>query len=245
MVTPLPELFDGPLDALLGMVERGEIDPTEIAIVAVVRQYIALRIEHLDPALTADSIAMTARLMVLKSRALLPKPPPADPLEEDVETVQALLDEYRRFKAAASTLREREESGLRSFPRLAPPPSIPPGPGLSTVTLDRLAVLVQRALARITAEEVETVEREPITIRQKLDELEAILARDGVVSFAGFISGSVSKIDVVVGFLAVLELIRRGRAEAHQSELFGDIELRLLPAGPPHSSEAIVEDLVC
>ena len=224
-------VFEGPLDALLGMVDRGELDAGVVPVTEIVRQYALYRVGGGGTAAeTADFVALAARLVLVKSRALLPRPaPPPEPEEAPVD-LEGLLAEYRRFKSAAFTLREREEALLRSFPRLAPPPPIAPGPGLSNVTLQRLAAIVRDVLARQADPPAGVVEREPVTIRQKIEQLEAILLRDRRTSFTAFITASRSRLEVVVSFMAVLELIRRGRAAAEQPEPFGDIVISFVAA---------------
>ena len=224
-------LFEGPLDALLGLVDRGELDAAIVPVADVVRQYALYRAAGGgDAAESADFIALAARLVFVKSRALLPRPAPPPPPEEEPVDLEAVLAEYRRFKAAAEALRGREEAGLRSFPRLAPPPAIPPGTGLSHVTLQRLAAIVRDVLARQPETPAGTVERETVTMRQKVEELEATLVREGRVSFTAFISASRSRLEVVVAFMAVLELVRRGLATAEQPTAFGDIFISVAEA---------------
>ena len=218
------DAFSGPVDALLGSIDRDEIDPAGVPVAAIVRQYLLYRGQEGGAAAeTAEFIALAARLMVVKSRSLLPRPAPLPAIEEQPVDLDLVLAEYRRFKEAAGALREREETGLRSFPRLAPPPPLPQGTGLSHVTLQRLAAIVRDVLARQTAPPSGVVVRETVTIREKVEQLDALLARDGRVSFTAFISASRSRLEVVVGFMAVLELVRRGRAEAEQPAPFGDI----------------------
>jgi segregation and condensation protein A len=218
------DVFEGPLGALLGLIDRAELDAAGIPVAAIVRQYALYRAAGSgDAAETAEFVALAAQLVFVKSRALLPKPPQPPPPEEEPVDLEAVLAEYRRFKVAAGALREREEAGLRSFPRLAPPPTLPPGPGLSHVTLQRLAAIVRDVLARQVEAPAGTVERETVTIRQKVEQLEAQLRQAGRVSFTAFISASRSRLEVVVAFMAVLELVRRGRATADQPAPFGDI----------------------
>jgi segregation and condensation protein A len=217
-------VFTGPLDVLLGMVARAELDPTTVPIADVVRQYLLYRAsqDH-APEEAADFVAMASRLMVLKSEALLPRPAPPPAVEDEPVDLEDVLAEYRRFKTAAGALREREESGLRSFPRLAPPPELPPGTGLDHVTLTKLATIVQDVLTRRPEPAVGVVAREPVTIRDMVERLLALLTQDRRVSFTAFISAGRSRIEVVVAFLAVLEVVRRGRARAEQPAPFGDI----------------------
>lgn len=217
-------IFAGPLDVLLGLVERAELDVATVPLAEVVRQYLLYRAEqqpHADE--TAEFIAFAARLMVHKSRALLPRPTPPPPPDEPPVDLELIMAEYRRFKAAADALRERVENGWRSYPRLAPPPAIPPTNGLSQVTLQRLAAIVRAVLAQQVEPAVGEVAPEPVTIREKVEELEALLARDGRVSFTAFIGAARSRVEVVVAFLAVLELVRRGQVVADQPAPFGDI----------------------
>lgn len=223
--------FEGPLDLLLALVERRELDVTAIAVVDVVDQYLAyLRSDtRIDPDLLADFVALGARLIYLKSLALVPRPAPLvvqDAESQDAaEDLAAVLHEYRRFKAAAEAFRAREQAGLRSFPRLVPIPPQPPAPGLNGVTLERLLVIVQEALRRRPPDPPATVPQETVTVRDRLGALERLLSRDGRLSFTAFIAASRTRIEVVVGFMAVLELIKSGRAAAVQAEPFGDIEL--------------------
>ena len=218
-------VFAGPLDALLSLINAGELDSTAVPVGEIVRQYALYRATgDGSPGETADFIALAARLAFLKSCGLLPRPaPPPPPEEQPPVDMTEILEEYRLFKEAAGALRAREEAGLRSFPRLAQPPSVPAGPGLSQVTLDRLAAIVRDVLARHVAPEQDIVPRESVTVRERLEHLERLLAHEGRVSFTAFIAASRSRLEVVVAFMAVLELIRQGRVEAQQPSPFGDI----------------------
>jgi segregation and condensation protein A len=227
-------VFAGPLDVFLGMVERAELDPAGLPIAEVVRQYLLYRAaEGGAPAETAEFLALASRLMLLKSQALLPRPAPPPPVEEEPVDLELVLAEYRRFKSAAGALREREETGLRSFPRLAPPPEPPPSAGLSTVTMAKLATIVQEVLSRRPELPNSVVPREPVTIRAMVEQLLSRLHRDGRVSFTAFISVGRTRVEVVVAFLAVLEVVRRGRAIAEQLSPFGDIEITPLDVAVP------------
>ena len=226
--------FEGPLDSLLGVIERGELDPAGLPVAGIVQQYLVYRAETAgDAGETAEFVALAARLMLLKSRSLLPRPAPPPVEEGEAVDLELVLAEYRRFKEAAGALREREEAGLRSYPRLAPPPPAPQGTGLSRVTLQRLAAIVRDVLARQAETPAPVVEREVVTIREKVAELEALLTRTGRVSFTAFISASRTRLEVVVGFMAVLELVRRGVARAEQPTPFGDIFIAAIPTGAP------------
>jgi segregation and condensation protein A len=185
----------------------------------------------------ADFVVIGARLMELKSRALLPAPLPAGaPIEEeDSEDLVEMLLEYQRFKAAASLLREREEAGARAFPRLAVASDVPELPGLSHVTLDRLLIIVQRALARSNpTPEPPPLQRPQISVRLKMAEIRLLLDAAGRINFAALIESCVSREEIITCFMAVLELIKSERLLAVQESRFADILLVRgeRPAGP-------------
>jgi segregation and condensation protein A len=224
-------VFEGPLDLLLHLIEREELDITNVALVAVTDQYLEyLRSgEQLDLRALAEFIVIGAKLLYLKSRALLPRPPaPGDELEEDEgEDLARQLIEYKRFKEAAGRLRDIETAGLHSYPRVAPPPEFPPPPGLDGVTLGLLRDIVEEALER----KPDDVDRRPVvrphrfTVREKIDMLREMLARDGRASFRAIVGACRTRMEIVVSFMAVLELIKSRVLDAVQDAAFADIVL--------------------
>jgi len=222
-------VFEGPLDLLLYLIEREELDITAVSLVQVTDQYLSyLRsADQIDATALAEFIAIGARLLYLKSRALLPQPAAdEEPLEDLGEDLVQRLREYRRFKEAAGTLREMEEQGYRAYPRMAPAPGLPLPTGLDGVTLDLLAKIVQEVLEKQPEEEPPgVVPRHEVTVEEKVAELSSALQRSGRLSFRSFISACRSRIEVIVAFLAVLELIKALKLRAEQDALFGDISL--------------------
>ena len=130
---------------------------------------------------------------------------------------------------------KRQDEGLRAYPRLAPPPDVPLPSGLNKVTLDRLLALFREAFNRLPAEPSIGIERSAVTVRQKLEEIEAALKRTGRLSFRGLVSACRSRVEVIVSFMAVLELIKNLRVSAEQEELFGDIALVALENPVPRA----------
>lgn len=223
-------VFEGPLDLLLHLLEKEELDITSVSLVQVTDQYMSYlhSLDEINIDFLADFIAVGAKLLLLKSRALLPREAgvPEEGEEEDVgEELTRLLIEYRRFKEAASALREREDQGLRSYPRLGTPPEVPLSLGLDRVTLRKLSRIFREALQRLPAEEEGTINRQEVSVQQKVEEILVALVEGGQLSFRRLVSACRSRLEVVASFLAVLELIKSNRLRAEQSELFGDITL--------------------
>jgi segregation and condensation protein A len=224
--------FEGPLDLLLHLIEREELDITGIALAAVADQYLAMlrAREQINLDQLADFIWIGARLLLIKSRALLPRPevPGVDADEEDPgdELARQLL-EYKQFKEAASQLRDIQEAGLHSYPRVAPPPDLPPPPGLDGVTLDLLRQLVEQALLREPAEKepVAVIRPYRVTIRERTTLIRDRLQAEGRVSFRSILDLCHSRMEIIVSFMAVLELIKSRVLDALQDESFADIVL--------------------
>ena len=207
--------FEGPLDLLLHLIEREELDITDIALVAVTDQYMRYLHdgEQLNIDALADFIAIGARLLFLKSRALLPRPPSAgdDEVDEDDDgdDLARQLIEYKLFKEAAGRLREIETAGLHSYPRIAPAPEFPPATGLDGVTLDLLQRIVETVLTRKPEEEpAQVIHPHKFTVREKIALIRDLIASEGRASFRTLVEQCRTRMEVVVSFMAVLELIK-------------------------------------
>jgi segregation and condensation protein A len=241
--------FEGPLDLLLHLIEREELDVTEVSLLAVTEQYLAqIRSqERIDVSVLAEFIVIGARLLLLKSRALLPRD---DETEQDEEAGDELADliaalrEYRRFKEAANYLRERDR-GHASYRREAPPPKVPLPSGLDDVTLGSLTDVIRDVLARLPeVHEPVTLEREPVRLADRIGSLVDILERERRTPFRALIERAQSRTEVIVDFMAVLELIKSRYLTAEQPEAFGEIELvRIEGASIPDATE-LAEDYV-
>ncbi len=225
-------LFEGPLDLLLHLIEREELDITGIALVAVTDQYMAYLHEsdQLNLGALADFIAIGARLLLLKSRALLPRPlpddPPSEPDDDDSEDLARQLIEYKLFKTAAGRLRDIETAGLHSYPRIAPPPELPAPTGLDGITLDLLQQLVVEALTREPPDEpVAVIRPHKFTVREKVELLRELLASEGSVSFRSVVEACSTRMEIIISFMAVLELIKSRVLDAVQDAVFEDIVL--------------------
>jgi segregation and condensation protein A len=226
-------VFEGPLDLLIHLIDREELDITTVSLVQVTDQYLAhLRQGDVNAAALADFVAVGARLLFLKSRALLPRGPESRPDEDDGEREDDLTDlllEYRQLQEVAGYFAEIEERGRRSYPRGPNADKQMPLPlGLGDVTLDALATIFQEALARHSSDSngtVEVIEREPFTIQDKIKLIKARLRESGRVSFNELMYECRSRTEVIVQFMAVLELIKGQVVRARQQSPFADIVL--------------------
>jgi segregation and condensation protein A len=227
-------VYAGPLDLLLQLIERDELDITRVSLAQVTDQFLAYLkvLESMNLGDIADFLVIAARLILIKSEALLPRPVERQPGEEDPgDELARQLIAYKRYKEIAATLHRREEAGLRTYLRLAPPPKLEATLDLSGVTTLDLLAAVQHALALAPDKpELGTVVAPPkVTIRDQI----RLIARSlrtggGTAAFQAMLVQARSRMEIVVTFLAVLELIKRRKIEAKQEQPFGEIQLVVL-----------------
>lgn len=227
-------VFEGPLDLLLHLIEKEDLDITAVSLVQVTDQYIlALRsAESIDLRALADFVAVGAKLLFLKSRALLPRPTGSTGDEDDREAEEIAqdltqkLEEYRAFKEAALYLRDLEEAGHRSFARVAPPPEEFLPTGLERVTIKNLLRALNQALQRLPPEpEPERLQRAVINIAERRQTILAMVSRGGRVPFSLLVRECRTRLEAIVTFLAVLDLIKTEELAAEQSASFEEIVL--------------------
>lgn len=226
-------VFNGPLDLLLHLIERDELDITAVSLSQVTAQYLAQieemkahRVEEL-----IDFLSVGARLVLIKSRALLPRTPALPGTEEEEEDPgEALVRQlrtYKRFKDAARWLERRLAAGLRTYLRVAPPPRIEGRLDLTGVTVDTLLMAMQDALDRteLLEESVSLVQPRRLTIEDQLTHFRERLADGQSLYFNDVLSRGADQTEVALTLLALLELIKRREARASQAYLFGPIQI--------------------
>jgi segregation and condensation protein A len=224
-------VFHGPLDLLLHLVEREELEITAVSLRQVTDQFLeAVRaLEGPQLADIADFLVVAARLIYIKSQALLPRPPGLGPSDEDAgEDLARQLLAYRKYKEIAGLLHERVALGLRTHLRVAAPPKVEPRLDLSNVRPEDLLLAVRRALsAQPDGPALSSVVVPPkISIRDQISLIGRRLRSGARVSFFDLLAAATSRMEIVVTFLAVLELIKQRRVMAIQERTFGDIEIR-------------------
>ncbi|MBQ9264139.1 MAG: segregation/condensation protein A [Clostridia bacterium] len=225
--------FDGPLDMLLFLIGKAKIDIKDIFVSEVTDQYIqsVQSAPDLDMDDASAFIAMAATLLEIKSRSLLPKPK----TEEEEDPEQALirqLEEYQRFKQIAQDMQGFEKAAAQMYQKLPEEyPLPPPTMELTGLTLDGLIAAFARVMARVEEQD----EEEPVHVARRIIRDEYTVPRctahilkrlkKGPVRFEELFSPSPSRDEVVTLFLALLELLRLGRAGVVQDGIFGDMVL--------------------
>jgi segregation and condensation protein A len=221
--------FEGPLDLLLHLIRRDKINIYDIPISHITREYLAYIeiMQELELEVAGDFFVMAATLMRIKSQMLLPRHEGLEEEETDPrdELVRNLL-EYRTFKEAAQHLAEKEEDRRKVFPRIvAPPPADEPEDEGLDVTLFDLLEALQSVFKNINQQAIYRVVPDSVTVEQKIETIRTTLSRRSEVLFTELFSGEFAKIEIIVTFLAILEMIKLGELIARQMSHGADIWL--------------------
>ncbi|MGI8602414.1 MAG: segregation and condensation protein A [Verrucomicrobiales bacterium] len=224
------EIFEGPLDLLLYLVKKDEVEIHDVAIERITHQYLeymdAFKMLNID--LASEFIVMAANLMYIKSRTLLPRheqPPEADAEEDDPrwELIRQLI-EYKKFKDAAGFLQERSHAQANLFPaspETAHPP--PPPPQLTEVGIFDLIRAFQKVVTQFQAQNLEQIVDDRWTVADKIDELLGVVSRDQPVQFSTLFARATTRDEVIVTFVALLELMKLRQLRVTQDYLLGEI----------------------
>ena len=226
------EVFEGPLDLLLYLIKQDEIDIYDISLERITSQYLEYlhAFKELNIELAGEFIVMAANLIYLKSRSLLPldqQPPEENAGEEDPrwELIRQLI-EYKKFKEAAVELHLREVEQERIFPREGASSALSEPLRLGEVGIFQLINAFQTVMKRIEArEDVQEIFGERFSVSEKIDAILQRVATGNRLRFSDLFGAVVSRIEVVVTFLALLELIRLKQVRAVQKNIFEEIEI--------------------
>ncbi len=228
------DLFEGPLDLLLHLIKKNEVDIADIPVASITEQYLGyldlMRELNLDVA--GEFLVMAATLMLVKSRLLLPSEESADGEEEDprADLIRQLL-EYSRYRDAAAELGDRPRLHRDVFARdenaegLEPDPDEPPQ---VKVTLWQLMEAFQRVLKRAEPDPVHEVAFEAVRVRDRIDSVLQALSVAREITFDSLFDERSTRGFVIVTFLALLELGKLGAIDAVQDQRFGEIRIVLL-----------------
>lgn len=225
------EAFEGPLDLLLWLIKKQNLDILDIPIADVVRQYSAYvdLMQEYQFELAADYLVMAAMLAEIKSRLLLPRPADADGLDEEDPRAELIrrLQEYERFKKAAENLEELPRFGRDLFPTSVelPVDDATERP-LPQVAMNELIDALSHVLERARLFSHHHVQREQLSVRERMTGIMGGLSATEYTSFEALFDPQEGRAGVVVTFLALLELLKESLVELVQNELFGPIYVR-------------------
>ena len=222
------KIYEGPLDLLLHLIRKNELSITDVPIASITEQYLAALelMQGLDLDVSGEYLVMAATLLHIKSQTLLPAEEVDDDEDEEggdsrEELIRRLL-EYERFKNAARELEEREILNRDVFVRQGRSERV------TDVSFEQLSVFdlmsaLQRVLERFPGPSVHTVVQETVSVRERMTYLLDELHRRPSVAFHELFDSARTRMDVVVTFLALLELIRIRAVHAFQKERLGPI----------------------
>lgn len=242
------DIFRGPLDLLLYLVRRREVELAEISVAAITDQYLGYLsiLAEIDVNAVGDFIAVASLLVELKSQQALPQAEDTEPLIEDDrrDLVERLLA-YKRYRDAASVLEERSRQWQRRYPRLAGDPAplernTADAP-IHEVELWDLVSAFGRIMRDTEASKPSSIIYDETPIAVYMERIHAQVRHMGRLSFAELFEPGMHKSTLVGIFLAVLELVRHGRVRVEQDRLFGEIHLldrREAPGEPAAALDA-------
>jgi segregation and condensation protein A len=236
------EAFEGPLDLLLYLIRRQNLDILDIPIADITRQYLQYidLMQELQLELAGEYLLMAATLAEIKSRMLLPRPQSAQDDEEDprAELVRRLR-EYERFKRAAMDIDELPRVERDVFQASAEIVERRVSKPLPNVTLQEMLVSLKDVLARAEMFAHLHVQRERLSVRERMSDVLGTLRSQAFVEFAQLFRVEEGRMGVTVTFVAILELLREGLIEIVQAEPFAPIHVR---AGAPRHVTLVIDN---
>jgi segregation and condensation protein A len=242
------EIFEGPLDLLLYLVKKEEVDIYEVNLTKIATQFIEYvdLMKELDLDIAGEFLVMAATLMYIKSRELLPKNQQVEaPEEEDEEDPRweliRQLVEYKKFKDAAAKLQEREILQEQIYARIpgrpnfeVETPSVRP-----EVSIFDLVNAVSSILKRYgQRQQTRDVFEDKWTVSEKIEVVATLVRERSRLHFSELFETAASRMEVIVTFLALLELIRLKQLRIEQPEAFAEIEVSLAAPPPPPLPQA-------
>jgi segregation and condensation protein A len=236
------ETFEGPLDLLLHLIDKAEIDIQDISINDITDQYMIYlgAMQELELDITSEFLVMAATLLSMKSRQLLPKPPVTEEpwltADEDLDPREELIRkllEYRKIKSVADQLREKEWDRSQVYTRepadLTPFVKIIPTNPVEGLHVDDLINAFQRAMRRLAGRHrVTSIRKDEISVKDRIRDIVDTMknrSNEGKLLFSQLIGDEDDRQEIVVTFLAILELMKRKWISCHQSALFDEIVL--------------------
>jgi len=225
------EIFEGPLDLLLYLIRKNEVDIYDIPIEKITAQYLhyleLMKMLNLD--IAGEYLVMAATLIYIKSKMLLPPEQrvteEGEEVEEDprADLVRQLL-EYKRFKELAQFLHQRETEIGKSYTRGVSEDTLPKEElNLGEISIFELISAFNQALERLEVQKVKDLPEETFTVEEKIGYLMKLLKEKRRLNLTEILSRMNTRVEIVVTFLALLELVKQGKIRFTQKKLFEDI----------------------
>ncbi|WP_332842017.1 segregation and condensation protein A [Parendozoicomonas callyspongiae] len=223
------EAFEGPLDLLLYLIKRNNMNILDIKVAEITRQYMDY-VELMEASqfeLAAEYLVMAATLAEIKSRMLLPRQTEAEDEEEDprAELIRR-LQEYERFKKAAEDIDTMPRTGREIFPIKVEPPVLERGVVHPDIDLREVLVALSEVIKRAEMFEEHHIQAEQLSTRERMAQVLGKLKSDTFVPFVTLFTLEEGRLGVVVTFLAVMELIKESLVELVQTESYGPIHVK-------------------
>jgi segregation and condensation protein A len=222
------EAFEGPLDLLLYLIKRQNIDILNIPIAAITRQYMEYihLMEHLELELAAEYLVMASMLAEIKSRMLLPRPIASEDEDDPRAELIRRLQEYEQFKQAAEDFEALDRLERDIYLTSIDIPRLEIDVPLPDVMLSELMNAFRDVVNRAEQFASHHVEREPLSVRERMVRVLELINADDFTSFTDFFDPSEGRMGVVVSFIAILELLKESLIEIVQSKPYAPIYVK-------------------
>lgn len=223
------EVYSGPLDLLLDLIQKAELDITRLALAKVTDQFLSFveNNQDADPDYLSEFLLIAAKLVQIKSEAMLPRPPVRGEDEEDVgATLARQLIVYREIKKATAWLNERTDQGLRGHLHVARSYPVTVKFNLDGMDLTDLVLALENLAnqgSNIT--EGSRISIPKMTLRRKVQDIMRLLREDHTTRFSQLLGENSSRLNAIVVFLAILELVKQDMISTEQDENFADISI--------------------
>jgi segregation and condensation protein A len=224
------EHFEGPLDLLLNLIEQQKLDIVKLSLATVADQYLEyiknnqeIHLENLS-----DFLSIAAKLILIKSKALLPMLKLSDEEEEEIEDLTEKLKEYKKFKEASLRIGQMDKAGKIALSRegyLGVKTLFYPPENLNVFDLKKHFQAILNEIPIIEKLEEELV-KEVATLEERISDLQQFLTAKIETSFSELVSDAGEKVEVIISFLAMLEMVKQRMIWVEQGNLFSEIKLK-------------------
>ena len=226
------EKFEGPFELLLELIEKEKLSISDISLARVTDEYIAYikTLQRLDPEALAEFLVVAAQLMLIKSRSLLPTLALSEEEEGSIDELEKRLREFKKLRELVGELKKLEGSRAIIISResfIGVEPIFYPSPKLTLEKIESAFSTFLAAMPKVQKLAEEKLKR-VISLQEKINHIRRFLMESVERAFSELVGGSHEKVEIIVSFLAILELARQKFIDLNQDELFSDIKIKRL-----------------